>query len=251
MEDFYDQLAPFYPLIYGDWDAAIAKQATQLSSIIQNTWGTTAKTLLDASCGIGTQALGLAAQGYQVTASDLSPEAINRARQEAQHRGLNIPFSICDMRQVFEHHQATFDIVISCDNSLPHLLTDDDILQALRQFYACTRPGGGCLITMRDYDQEPKGNSIVKPYGIRTLGQTRYLLFQVWDFEGLQYDLSFYFVEDDRQSNHAQTYVMRSRYYALSPNHLMRLMDAAGFKAIQRLDHAFFQPVLIGTKEQN
>ncbi|MBE7381169.1 MAG: class I SAM-dependent methyltransferase [Leptolyngbya sp. SIO1E4] len=248
MQDFYDQLAPFYSLIYGNWEAAIARQATQLSTLIQNTWGAQAKTILDVSCGIGTQALGLAAKGYHVTASDLSVEEIKRARIEAQNRGLKIPCSVCDMRQVHEHHQAEFDVVISCDNSVPHLLTDEDILQALRSFYACTRSGGGCLITLRDYDQEPRGRGIVKPYGIRDAADKRYLVFQVWDFDGPHYDLAFYFVEDDLHSNQAATQVMRSRYYALSPNHLMQLMETAGFKGIQRLDEAFFQPVLIGLK---
>ncbi|NER79315.1 MAG: class I SAM-dependent methyltransferase [Leptolyngbya sp. SIO1D8] len=253
MNDFYDQLAPFYSLIYGDWDAAIARQATQLSTLIQDTWGTPAKTILDVSCGIGTQALGLAEEGYHVTASDLSSVEIKRARIEAQKRGLEIPFSVCDMRQVHEHQPADFDVVISCDNAVPHLLTDADILQALRSFYACTRSGGGCLITVRDYDQEAKGKGakgkgIVKPYGIREADSKRYLVFQVWDFEGTCYDLAFYFVEEDLQSKQVQTHVMRSRYYALSPNHLMELMEEAGFKHIQRLDQAFFQPVLIGLK---
>lgn len=248
IENFYDQLAPFYPLIYGDWQGAIEQQATLLATIIQNVWGAQAKTILDTSCGIGTQALGLAAKGYYVTASDLSAEEIKRARIEAQKRGLAIPFSVCDMRHLQQHHQAKFDVVISCDNSVPHLLSDRDILQALRAFYACTRLGGGCLITMRDYDQEPKGQGLVKPYGIREVDGKRYLVFQVWDFDGPHYDLSFYFLEDDLQSGMTKTHVMRSRYYALSPNHMMKLMEMAGFTNIQRLDEAFFQPVLIGMK---
>ena len=247
-KDFYDQLTPFYPLIYRDWEGAIKQQATQLSTIIQDAWGARAKTILDVSCGIGTQALGLANKGYYVTASDLSAAEIKQARIEAQKRRLAIPFSVCDMRHLHQHHQAKFDVVISCDNSVPHLLTDADILQALRAFYACTRLGGGCLITMRDYDQEPKGRGIVKPYGLREANGKRYLVFQVWDFEGSHYDLAFYFVEDDRQAEVAQTHVMRSRYYALSPSHMMQLMETAGFTHVQRLDDVFFQPVLIGTR---
>lgn len=248
-QDFYNQLAPFYSIIYGNWEAAIEQQATQLSSIMQDIWGTRASNILDVACGIGTQALGLATQGYQVTASDLSQGAIRRAAEEAQKRGLAIPFSVCDMRQVHQQHQGTFDVVIACDNAVPHLLTDDDILQALRSFYACTRPGGGCLITLRDYDQEPQGKGIVKPYGIREADSKRYLVFQVWDFDGPHYDLTFYFVEDDRDSAFAKTHVMRSRYYAIKTNHLMRLMQSAGFRNIRRLDGVFFQPVVIGTKD--
>ena len=48
-EDFYNQLAPFYSLIYGDWAGAIERQANQLSEIIRQQWHSEVKTLLDVS----------------------------------------------------------------------------------------------------------------------------------------------------------------------------------------------------------
>ncbi|RLC12898.1 MAG: hypothetical protein DRI24_16775 [Deltaproteobacteria bacterium] len=42
--------------------------------------------ILDVSCGFGTQSLGLAKLGYQVTVSDISAKAIDRAREEAEMR---------------------------------------------------------------------------------------------------------------------------------------------------------------------
>ncbi len=56
--------------------------------------------------------------------------------------------------------------------------------------------------------------------------------------------------EEDRQSGTAQTYVMYSRYYALSSNHLMKLMEDAGYVSVTRLDDQFFQSVLMGTKAE-
>ena len=159
-----------------------------------------------------------------------------------------IDFSVCDMRQICDLHHRQFDLVISCDNSLPHLLTDGDILLALQQMYACTRPGGGCLLTVRDYDKEPRGVGIVKPYGVREEQDNRYLIFQVWDFMGDVYDLSMYFVMDDPQSNQPITRVMRSKYYAIGTKQLLTLMGKAGFSAVERLEGQFFQPVLVGEK---
>ena len=85
-DEFYDQLAPFYHLIYADWEASITRQAAALDSIMQEFWGAETTTILDVACGIGTQTLGLAQLGYQVTASDLSRAAVARARWEAAAR---------------------------------------------------------------------------------------------------------------------------------------------------------------------
>jgi len=245
--DFYDRLAPYYHLIFQDWEAGIQRQADRLGRVIEDVWGEQVHSILDVSCGIGTQAIGLAGKGFAVTASDLSEGAVERARREAAARGLAIDFSVCDMRQAHVHHAAQFDLVISCDNSITHLLGDEEILSALRAMYACVRPGGGCLLTIRDYDKEERGRGLVKPYGVREERGKRYLLFQVWDFDGDEYDLSFYIVEDDREADVQDIQVIRSRYYAISPDRLMELMRDAGFGAVRRLDGDFYQPILVGT----
>lgn len=247
--NFYDQLTPFYHLIFVDWDASIQRQATHINSIIQEYVGNQAHSVLDITCGIGTQTLGLAQMGYSVTASDLSAQEVERARQEATRRGLAISFSVADMREAYTHHQSQFDVVISCDNSVPHLLTDADILTAFRQFCACTKPDGCCLITVRDYDQEDKTGVQLKPYGIRVENGVRYLVFQVWEYHELIYDLAFYFVED-RGDDQPTTHVMRSQYYAVGTGKLIELMKAAGFSDVQRLDDRFYQPVIIGRRRQ-
>lgn len=250
INDFYDQLAPFYHLIYEDWEAAIASQADFLSGIIQAQWGDSVHSILDASCGIGTQSLGLAARGFEVTASDLSPGAVARAQKEAQARNLRITFSVCDIRELYSHHGGGFDVVICAGNSIPHLLSDSEILLALQEMHACLRSGGGCVITMRRYDEEVRGNGILKPFGVREEGVKRYIIFQVWDFEGEHYAFSMYFMEEDKRSGAVETHVMRSRYYAIKPNHLLGLMQQAGFGEVKRVDDDASHPAtLVGTKK--
>jgi SAM-dependent methyltransferase len=245
--DFYDELTPLYHLIHQDWDASVRRQADQLASIIENEWPKRRR-ILDVTCGIGTQAIGLAGLGFAITASDLSEKEIERARQEAQRHDIAINFSTCDVRTAHTHHGTGFDIVISVDNSLPHLLTDEDLSIALREMSACLAPGGGILITMRDYETEPRGKNIVKPYGTRIEDGKRHHLFQIWDFEGDHYDLAFFFVEEDLGSGEVAARVMRSKYYAISTGKMCELMRAAGFQNVRRIDNAFYQPVLIGTK---
>jgi SAM-dependent methyltransferase len=261
VRSFYDQMAPFYHLIYPDWESSIERQANMLHAVIRDRWGDALlpdddtsgseasepdASILDAACGIGTQALGLARIGYQVTASDLSPGEVRRARSEAERRGLSISFSVADMREAYVHHRRSFDLVIACDNAVPHLLSDADILVALRQFYRCTRSGGGCLISVRDYEQMERRDQ-VQLYGIREEDGVRTLIFQARRFQGAIYDLDMYFVEDAGGSE-CTAHVMRTRYYAVSTTVLEELMRRAGFVDVQRLDGVFFQPLLVGTR---
>lgn len=95
---FHDRIlrstgAPF-SLIFQDWGASIARQAQQLREIIKSEWGLEITKVLDVSCGIGTQAIGLAQSEFRITGSDLSPEAIARAKRETAARALKILLSV-------------------------------------------------------------------------------------------------------------------------------------------------------------
>lgn len=252
---FYDELTDFYHLIYQDWDASIRRQGKQLNEILRGFYPNGTLDLLDVACGIGTQSIGLALcsagdGGYRVTGSDLSPASVKRARREAAARGANIEFSTADMRNAFAHHgRRQFDVVIACDNAVPHLLDDEAIAEAFSQLYLCTKEGGMCLISVREYANILRSGTQVHPYGVREQDGKRYVLLQVWDFAGMLYNTDFYLIEDDRASRPI-TRLSNTTYYAIHTNRLAELMTQAGFRQVRRLDDVYFQPVLIGIKDK-
>jgi SAM-dependent methyltransferase len=251
MNSFYKQLTPFFHLVYQNWDSTIEAHGKMFAEIVDSQWGSSKTRILDVSCGIGTQSLALAARGFDVTASDLSPDVVARAKREAGARDLGIEFSVCDMREAHRKHGDGFDVVLCAGNSLPHLLNDEEILKALRSMYACLAPGDGCIITMRQYDQEERGTGLFKPYGVREENGRRFIIFQVWDFIGERYKFAMYFLEEHLQTGEVTTHVMRSEYYAISPEKVLDLMGRAGFKRRQRLDDGIKHPaILIGTRGQ-
>ncbi len=247
MSNFYEQLTDFYDLIYVDWSGSAMKQGADISALILGEWPRSTR-ILDVSCGIGTQAIGLSAQNFEVTGSDLSSTEIARARVEASERGLEIPFSVCDMREAHRHHDEVFDVVISCDNSIAHLLDDDALSQAFSSMFKCLMPGGGCVVSIRDYAKEPRGKNIFKPYGVRVRNGRRYVIYQLWDFSGDVYDLAFCFIEEDLQSGETKTHVMRSKCYAVSIPRIEELMEAVGFENVGNRTDAYFQPCILGTR---
>jgi SAM-dependent methyltransferase len=242
---FYEGLAELYHLVYADWEASVERQGRILAEVVRERWRP-AHRLLDAACGIGTQALGLAALGFEVVGSDLAPAALARARREAAARGLEIPFVEADLRALGAVHRRAFDVVLACDNAVPHLLTPEEILAAFRQMRALLRPGGGCLISVRDYGVVERTGTHLVPFGVRATPAGRVAVFQVWDFvDERHYDLAMYFVQDLDGAPRAR--VFRTRYHAILLPELAALLEEAGFEAVERIDGRFFQPLLAGT----
>jgi SAM-dependent methyltransferase len=241
---FYNDLADLYHLVYEDWPSRVERQGQILSDLIRFHWPA-ATNITDVACGIGTQALGLAQHGFQIAASDLSVRAVERANGEASKREVVMSARVDDMRELRSHADESADVVIACDNAIPHLLTDDEIRTSFRAFHRVTRPGGGCIISVRDYDRIERVGRQLFPFGVRSSGEDLVSLFQFWDFESpTTYKLNFYFVFDN--GRRVETRVFRARYYAVSIDTLMRLMTEAGFRDVRRIDDVFFQPLILG-----
>jgi SAM-dependent methyltransferase len=242
---FYDALAPYYHLIYPDWEASSQRQSQALVTILGEFGIRLGGRLLDAAAGIGTQALGLAAAGYDVSASDVSAGAIERLVQEAARRQLSVRARVADLRTLSSTFAETFDAVLACDNAIPHLLSDAEIASAFAECRTCLRPGGILIVSVRDYATIERRSPDVRPYASHTEGGHRYTAEQEWVWDGDRYDLTLRLTaEAPGEPPHRQLF--RTRYYAVTIARLLELMGAAGFARVERRDGAFFQPLVIG-----
>lgn len=244
---FYDRLAPHYHLLYGDWESSVARQGAALAGLLREAGVPAGEPVLDAACGIGTQTLGLLAHGYRVTASDISPGAVERLRAELTRRSLQASTYVDDLRALSHTPPETMAAVIACDNSIPHLLSDREILEAFRSCYRCLRPGGIAVFSVRDYAAIERIDPDVRPYGMRRDGGNRFLAVQVWEWDGDHYDLRVYLTSESPEGV-CETQVLRSRYYAVTIDRLLTLLEEAGFVDAQRRDDVLFQPVLLARR---
>lgn len=148
---FYDRLAPYYYLLYVDWKTSVVRQGAALAKLLETHGVRSGDAILDAACGIGTQSIGLDAKGYDLTASDCSPGAIERLRRELNERGLSAHVYVDDLRLLARSASGAFAAILAYDNSIPHLLTDAELLQCFRNCLRCLRPGGLAVFSVGDY----------------------------------------------------------------------------------------------------
>lgn len=247
-EHFYDALASEYHLLFEDWWSAAQWHGRVIAGVLAER-GMSQGALLDCTCGIGTQALPLAALGYSVTATDVSHAAVGRARVEAAARGIKVDFKVCDVREVRDHVVGAFDGVISCDNALPHLLTDDELQRALRSVRACLRPAGLLLASLRDYDALRLSRPDGVPITVHGHVGSRHGSGQAWrwsaDAEYVDIEL-FTFTEEVSGSWRARS--ASTRYRALRRAKLESLLKSAGYTAVEWLMPSvsgYYQPIVV------
>ena len=84
---FYDDLAPGYHRLYGDWDAAINEQARALDLLLGHRLGEGPHRILDCAVGVGTQTLGLLQLGHRMWGTDISFGAVNGRDRNAINGG--------------------------------------------------------------------------------------------------------------------------------------------------------------------
>lgn len=94
--------------------------------------------VLDMTCGTGSQVFYLAERGYEVVGSDFSPALLEMARNKAAKVGKNITFidgDVCNL------HVGKFDAVITIFNAIGHL-TKTDFEKALQNIHANLNDSG-------------------------------------------------------------------------------------------------------------
>jgi SAM-dependent methyltransferase len=231
--DFYDRLAGDYHLIYADWQEALRRQSEVLAGLIRAELGEGSWRVLDCTSGIGTQALGLALLGYQVTASDISPAAVARSAAEAGALGVELATAVADVRALSSVLPGPFDAVLSCDNSLPHLLGAEDVRRAVAEMGAVVRSGGLVLIGIRDYEPLLRERPRATVPQLRDTAEGRWVYFQVWDWsaDGQQYTMHLFILRESHggwETRHAST-----RYRPLRRAELEEALRSAGLAEIR------------------
>lgn len=130
----YEQCAAYYDLLTADYDhESWVEQLEQLAIA----HGLRGRHALDVGCGTGKSALPLIRRGYDVSACDLSPAMVRRARAKL---GTTANVFVADMRALAVDQR--FELVTCLDDALNYLLSATDLNSAIRGFADALLPGG-------------------------------------------------------------------------------------------------------------
>jgi SAM-dependent methyltransferase len=123
---FYDRYTQNYP--HREWLAKLEAVAIE--------HGLYGSLLLDIGCGTGKSFLPMLERGYEVTACDISPAMVERARAASDAAEV----LVADAREL--PVLGRFDLATALDDALNYMLTDEELAHTFAGVARNLRPGG-------------------------------------------------------------------------------------------------------------
>ncbi len=247
-QTFYDNLASQYDKLFLDWQATTQEQAVILDRLFVDNGFDKSAHILDCACGIGTQAIGLAAIGYRVTGSDISDGELAQAKERARKNNAAVRFEHADFCALSDTFSEQFDIVIAMDNALPHMLTGNDLASAIKSITNRIKDGGMFVASIRDYDALLMDKPPYSPPYIHKTDKGQRVSFQTWVWDGEHYKLTQYIIDDEET---LQISKFDCEYRATRRQELTTLLLANGCSDVVWKfpeETGFYQPIVIAKK---
>ena len=250
-QTFYNNLASQYDKLFLDWQATTQEQAVILDRLFVGNGFDKSAHILDCACGIGTQSIGLAAIGYNVTGSDISDGELAEAKERAKKNNVKVSFEHANFCALSDTFTKQFDIVIAMDNALPHMLTGNDLAVALRSITNQIRDGGLFVASIRDYDSLLMDKPPYSPPYIHKTAKGQRVSFQTWTWEGDNYRLIQYIVDDE---DSLQVSKFECEYRATRRQEMTNMLKGCGCSNVVWLfpeETGFYQPIVVARKTRN
>jgi ubiquinone/menaquinone biosynthesis C-methylase UbiE len=108
--------------------------------------------VLDVGCGIGSESVFLAVRGMQVSAIDISADAIATGKKLAEAYGVDVDFRVADVLKL-PFADGEFDVV--ADQGCFHHMADEERAQYTSEILRVLKPGG--MFVLRSFSDKIPG----------------------------------------------------------------------------------------------
>ncbi len=188
------------------------------------------KTVLDLTCGTGSQVFWLLKRGYQVTGSDISRGMLKIAEKKAKKEKINIKFLRGDMRTI---NVGKFDAAITIFNAIGHL-TKAGFEKTMRNIHSNLHDGGIYIFDILNLSYAQDGDNIKKlSYEIiKTLGKTKIRTIQhsIINNEGILISYTTHYEQEDSGKLKTSKNVITLQLY--TAKELKAMLVRNGFKVL-------------------
>lgn len=143
--EFYQQISKYYDLIFpaGDEQVRFLKEVA----------GNPPKAVLDVACGTGEYSVGLAEQGYQVTAVDRDAKMLEGLKEKVKAKGCVLDYLEADMSDMDKKLSSKFNLVFCIGNSLVHLENMQQIKEFLKKARNMLENDGSLVLQIINFDR--------------------------------------------------------------------------------------------------
>ena len=231
--DFYDQIAAEYDHIVDPGDRA--EGARRFVARLSERHAVASA--VAAACGTGLYAQALADHGAAVIAADISEPMLQQAQLAVDDP--RVRWVCTPMQALADHVADPVDAVVCMGNSLPHLLTDDDLAATLAGFHSMLAPGGIAVIQLLNYQRLLAASERI--VGVTRSGDSHYLRFYDFGPDLIQFNiLEMHWTGSECEHHLHQTPLQPYTAADLEP-----ALAAAGFVNVETfggLDLSPFQP---------
>ena len=155
----YDTLADVYEWLIPDDLLTPAGSANAFLPLLEPL--KPAARILDCAAGTGQLAVGLAAIGFEVVATDASTAMINRTHALAAAHNITIAARICSWAELATQNLEPFDAVLCVGNSLAHAAGRPGREASLAAMASVLRDEGLFIVTSRNWEKvRTRGSAI-------------------------------------------------------------------------------------------
>jgi len=220
---FYDELSSMYDVMF-----PYASQTMRVDFLDRIFTERGIKTVLDCGCGTGRQVIDLSLRGFRVSGSDISPNMLDLARQNAAVNGLNLEWIESDFGSIKKRVAHKFGGVYCIGNSLPHVGDRAALKKALGAMVEVLEDGGVLVLHLLNYEHLLTEKLRLMPTLTGYHRGTRYIFQRILDFlPGGLLNFSILTLRESEQDKYDPSLITTLQYPA-TRNELDELLVSLG-----------------------
>jgi SAM-dependent methyltransferase len=190
------------------------------------------RTILDVCCGTGTMCELLTDEGFELSGFDISPGMIQRAREKAKRKGLDIRYEVFDAAEA--DMEETFDAAFSFFDSLNNITDPARLQMAFSRAYDHLNPGGSFIFDLNmayAFEQKMFDQSNLRPNA-----KLRYKWVGDWNPKTriITVDMQFWRGGEEFHETHVQR--------AYTEDEIRSMLAQAGFEEVRAFNSYTLNP---------